>query len=181
MGALMVRSHGDMNLYVLIGYLVVLVAATQLLSGRVRSPVVQALRAFFPSWKFFDEPGEVPCLLVRTGADAETLSSFEPLLPPLKRPITAALFNPRGNLWLAYGSLLQQLMSELEELPEGSDADTQIRSCTSYQLTQALVLERLRERGQALPRYYQFKVVTFDAEKPQLAPTDVLISAVCSS
>ena len=35
----------------------------------IRSRVVQRLRALFPSWRFFEELGEVPVLQVRHGAE----------------------------------------------------------------------------------------------------------------
>ncbi len=151
-----------MNLYVAIGYLVVLIVVSRLRTRPIKSPTMQALRAFFPSWKFFDELGDVPVLLHRVGQDPSAMGPWQPSLPKLRRRAGSLLVNAEGNLWLAYGSVVQQLVIELDELPEAdaSGSDAAITERTTYQITRELVAFRIRELEAELPPYYQFKVVT---------------------
>jgi len=111
---------------VLVGYFVVLVALSALRAVEVKSRLVQQLRVFFPSWRFFEDLGEVPVLWARIGGDGSGTNDGEDLGPwqrslPTAAPRWWTLFvNPEANLILAYGSLLEQLVSDLAAGPEGS-------------------------------------------------------------
>jgi hypothetical protein len=128
----------------------------------VKSPAIQRLRAFFPSWKFFDDVGHVPVLLARVGARADALGPWQPCLAPAPRPWHAPLIDAEATLLLAYGSLLQQLVADVEELPDDADHEDTV----SYQLTHHLVQARL---ALAPGAHYQFRLCLVE---PGATPTD---------
>ena len=158
-------------LYVLAGYLVVLVGLSLLKVVPVKSAAVQRLRAFFPSWKFFDDVGVVPVLLVRVGPDENDLGEWVPCLHQVRRRWYAPLVNPEATLQLAYGSLLSQLVAEVEDMPAPYD----VESAVSYQLTHHLVRANLATRPGLR---YQFKVCVVEPGRDVGLDDDMIISPV---
>src|SRR5688572_1243119 len=120
--------------YALVGYFALLALVALMKAVPVKSRAVQRLRAFFPSWKFFDHAGHVPVLLARVGASAGALGPWQACLAPAPRPWHAPLIDAEASLLLAYGSLLQQLIGDLEELPEDDDG----HGTVSYELVHHL-------------------------------------------
>ena len=96
------------------------------------------LRAFYPSWRFFEKPAAAQALSYR----AERDSGWTPCPPESpRRGFFVLFFNPRGNLALACHGLVDQLLSELDTA-EGLDRSV------SYELVRNLVASRVRvERG----------------------------------
>jgi hypothetical protein len=90
------------------------------------------LRCFFPSWRFFEQIEPGPSLEVCTAATNEPFGPWRDAWTPGPRTTAALIVNPRGNLELAYQSLVDQLWSELEETPDPSSSIT-------YALVQRLV------------------------------------------
>jgi hypothetical protein len=159
--------------YVLAGYFVVLVGLSLARAVPVRFAAIQRLRAFFPSWKFFDEVGVVPLLLARVAADEDALAAgaWRPCLGPLPRRAGAILVNPAATLQLAYGSLLAQLVAEVEDLPAPAD----VEALPAYQMTLALVRTRLAApAGQCL----QFKICLCAPGASPRGDDDMIISPV---
>jgi hypothetical protein len=159
--------------YVLAGYFVVLVGLSLARVMPVRVAAIQRLRAFFPSWKFFDEVGVVPVLLARVARDDDALADgdWQPCLRPLPRRAGALFVNAAATLQLAYGSLLAQLVAEVEELPIPAD----VEALASYQMTLALVRTRL---GAAAGQRFQFKVCLCEPGAPPGLDDDMIISPV---
>jgi hypothetical protein len=157
--------------YALVGYFALLVVLALVKAVPVKSRAVQRLRAFFPSWKFFDEVGAVPVLLARVGTSEDALGPWRPCLAPAPRPWHAALIDTEATLLLAYGSLLQQLIADLEELPDDDDGNTTV----SYQLTHHLVRARV-----AVPpgASYQFRVCVVEPGAAATDDDDVMVSPV---
>ena len=154
------RGSGPIVLAV---YLLVLVALVTVRAVPIRSRVVQRLRALFPSWRFFEELGEVPVLQVRHGAGTDALGPWTVAVPPVPRRPWALLANAEANLALAAGSLLQHLAADLSELP---DDGAGIAELVSYQLTDHLAAYQLARLAPAARRY-QFRVI---ALTPGAAP-----------
>lgn len=138
----------------LLAYFALLVVVSRWKSAAVPSRAVQLLRAFFPSWKFFDDIGDEPRLYLRAGVGA-TLGQWEPALPRPPRRWRALVYNADGNLLLACGSLVQQLCDELEATDPAHPE--RLTATVAYELTRNLVQFRLRERAPAATRY-QFKL-----------------------
>jgi hypothetical protein len=155
----------------LIGYLAVLVAVALMRAVPVRSRAVQRLRAFFPSWRFFDDVGHVPLLLVRTGPSEDALGRWQRGLGTAPRRWNAIVLNPEANLQLAYGSLLSQLVADIEEMPESDD----VEELVSYQLTHRLVRARHPMPGGI---YYQFRVALVTPAAEPTDDDDILVSQV---
>ncbi|HEX4457220.1 MAG TPA: hypothetical protein VIA18_04580 [Polyangia bacterium] len=140
----------------LVGYFALLVVVSRWKSAAVPSRAVQLMRAFFPSWKFFDDIGDEPQLYMRAGVSA-ALGEWEPALPRPRRRWRALVLNADGNLLLACGSLVQQLCDELEAADPAHPE--RVAQSVAYELTRNLVQFRLRERA-VLPAAtrYQFKL-----------------------
>ena len=85
-----------------------------------------------------------------SGVSEAALGPWEPLLPPVRRRPTQLLYNPEGNLALAFASLLQQLVSDASDHESGDFADS-----VSYRLVHELAHRQLGPRASAC---YQWKV-----------------------
>lgn len=107
------------------------------------------LRALFPSWRFFEEIEPGPVLQVCV-ADA-----WRDAWAASPRTAAALIVNARGNLELAYQSLVDQLWSELEDAPE------QPETSITYQLVLHLIeVECLSAAERKAERNYRFRLVT---------------------
>lgn len=120
-----------------------------------RAPANRALlflRVFFPSWRFFEKVESTLFLEYRFTSE----STWQPLFRPLHRGPFNWFFNPTGNLRLAFGSLLEQCASDMEEY-EG-EPERYFQS-VSYSLLKALVEFHLRKEHSDPQRSYQFRLL----------------------
>jgi hypothetical protein len=157
--------------YVLAGYFVVLVGLSLARTMPVRFPAIQRLRAFFPSWKFFDDVGVAPRLYVRTGPGEDDLGDWQPCLPPVPRRAAALLVDAETTLWLAYGSLLAQLVDDVESMAPSGD----VEALATYQMTLALV----RRCAQAAPgQHLQWKLCLCEPGAAPGPDDDMIVSPV---
>ena len=114
------------------------------------------LRCFFPSWRFFEDIDPGPTLSFCFAAPG---AGFGPWHDVVRVPATGVVLNARGNLWLAYQSLIEQLWSEIEE---GASADPS--RLVSYRLVQRLVVVELLGPGERAPgSRYRFRLTSGDA------------------
>ncbi len=145
---------------------------------------VYLFRAFFPSWKFFEDYGDVPSLFYRLSSNGDKFGDWVPCLTQPKRRLSSLLVNPEGNFYLACSSLLQQVMSELDDATTEKDEARaeKIESFDKtvvYQLTHDLVRYQIAQRHAIESEfYYQFKVCSCLDALPKPRMEDVLISSV---
>ena len=78
----------------------------------INSPLLNFFKMIFPSWKFFDESADTPVLLYRDLRSETWIILF----PPPKTSWKQILFNPKGNLYLAMHSHIQQVLDDLNHL-----------------------------------------------------------------
>ena len=150
----------------LVAYFALLVALSRWKSATVASPALQLVRAFFPSWKFFDDIGDVPTLLVRwDGGD------WQPALPRPARKLRQLILNAEGNYLLAAQSLLQQLVAELEDADPAHPE--RVADSVAYELTRNLAQFELRRRAPHARGPWQFML---RLTSPDGASEDVLVS-----
>lgn len=140
-------------------YFLVILAFTRMKSMPIGGKVIFLFRAFFPSWKFFEDNGEVPHLFYRMKSKTEEWGPWKLYPEPLRLKFQNFFLNPEGNFALACGSLLQHLVDDIEN--EANSADTQIESTVPYRLTKNLVIDQVKKtkRIEAI-FYYQFKIST---------------------
>jgi hypothetical protein len=166
----------------LLAYFALLVLVSRWKTATVPSRAVQLLRAFFPSWKFFDDIGDEVLLYLRAGPGSgdhdgdgdDALGPWEPGLPRPARRWTALVLNAEGNFLLACGSLVQQLLDELH----GADPahPERVAESVAYELTRNLVRFMLTRRAPLPPgTRYQFKLRLRGVDG---AAEDVLVSPV---
>jgi hypothetical protein len=120
----------------------------------------QLLRALAPSWRFFDRPGAPYVLEVRWLGGPEANIWHRPY-PGVRGGLASLLFNGKANLALAWQSLVEQLVQEINDY-EGEPqcfADQSV----GYALVRA-GLERLAPGGS-----FQFRI-TCDGELLLLSP-----------
>jgi hypothetical protein len=71
--------------------------------------MLQLFRVLVPSWRFFDELGDINRLYYRYGADRDRLGKWMGYSEEPKRNPGTLFLNPRGNLHLANIALLSDL------------------------------------------------------------------------
>jgi hypothetical protein len=139
--------------------------------------MIYLFRAFFPSWKFFEDIGEIPVLYYRVSDKEENDLDWQPCLLKSKRRISSLILNPSGNYLLACESLLQQFVNDVQDLEE--EALTKIEDSISYKLIQNLVCFQVREHSKNHSHlFYQFKVSIISQELHRQSDEDLLISPI---
>lgn len=128
--------------------------------GEVRGRGLALLRCFFPSWRFFEEIAPGPALEISTAPDAAAeFGPWRDAWTPAPRTLASLIVNARGNLELAYQSLVDQLWSEIEEAAEDPAASI------TYRLVQNLIeLECLSADERSAGLRYRFRLTS--AENP---------------
>ncbi len=142
---------------------IAVVLLATVLMERVPLPVrsLGLFKALFPSWRFFEDVGPSPRLFHRTiGRDVLDVDTCEvpwtDTLPPQPRGPGALFLNARGNLRFTGGSVLDQLVAEIGDLPDAALGTFEaVEGLVAYRLVQRMVVERLGPDVGA----YQIRVV----------------------
>ena len=108
------------------------------------------LRLLIPSWRFFEEVGEVPELLHREGSGVNNMGPWK---RTLKRPTRGLLLNAYENLYLAQKGLLGHLLADIADIKELKPQ--KVLTLQSYQLVANMVGEELVHPD----HYFQFKLI----------------------
>lgn len=140
-------------------------------TGTPSSRWVFLFRAFFPSWKFFDEVGDYPTLWYRTTLDETVDSEWQAAFPSKNISLSSFLFHPEGNLLWALRSLTHHLTHDLEKTSE---------DLTSYQLVRRAVENQIRRsdsKNFGSPEVrFQFKITTSSSPKNLASDEELLRS-----
>lgn len=157
------RYHRAMSIVtlILILYFVALAVLSSLKTTEINWRLAVMLRVFFPSWKFFEDYAEIPKLFFR----ASETDQWRIIEEPADRTALQLIFNPKGNQSLALGSLVQQLLFDLEKTKKVPDFEKTV----SFELVRELVRRRLGPGA----RSYQFKLATVVNGQQD----DILVSA----
>lgn len=166
------QGHG----YFLVGiYLLVLAIVAVSRVRPVKSRVFFLLRAFFPSWKFFEDCGYMPILQARTKN-----TEWQTMIEQPKKKVWFLFFFPRGNFCLAAQSLVQQFVSDLDELVESHLSDSQIEKeltvLVSYRLVSNLAETLLAERSLLSGDSFQFRILISFPGEPDRPPEELIRS-----
>lgn len=173
-------------------YLLALATLTRLRAVVVPSRTVQLLKALWPSWRFFEDVGEVAVLRLRfgDGEDEAALGPWREGLPRIGRRWSALVHNAEGNHLHACESLLQLLLAEVGDAAESPGAgagdedageDAWVECSVNYRLVDEVVRAALRKgpyaeaASRCVALHYQFKLCTRD---PRGVEEDVLLSPV---
>ncbi len=131
---------------------------------------VDLFRAFFPSWRFFDDFGEVPELVYRLISSDLTDDVWRPCFQRPSRNWHSLLVNPAGNAYLAQASVVQQLVNELPLINDTNPIEETVPYC----LIKHWVATVVRAHSNAPHTAYQFKIIARSFEHPE--GEDVLLS-----
>lgn len=133
-------------------------------------------RAFFPSWKLFEDASEVPVLFCRYRQNSSNeWSDWLMVIEPLSRKWWHLFLNPQVNLHHAFRSALGHLMVDLSE---NIQFDSQkVEQLTSYHVIKQIVFWKLKNKKWDS---FQFKIVArnYLLEKEI---DDILISIIYNS
>lgn len=160
----------------LAGALLLLGLVATIFLPRVDVPgrAVHLFRAFFPSWRFFEDVGGTPRLDYRVHLSSGDLGPWTDALPPVPRGPAAVLVNPAGNLRFACGSLVDQLVADFEMLTDAEVADASeqglpaLERMVSFRLVQNLLATRLRARPDAAEiAAYELRLVLDAPDVPE--------------
>ena len=128
--------------------------------------ILSLFRVFFPSWRFFEDTCDRPVLYARVNG-----GEWQRVLNNPKRGLLSLFYNPEGNLFLAYGSLLDRLLKDASELASGQER--LLVDSVSYRLVRNLI-ERTFKLSKGVS--YQFKVSVAGESASCESEQDVLIS-----
>jgi hypothetical protein len=123
--------------------------------------VVQArgsalFRCLLPAWRFFEPIERVPALQYRVAPHGDDWSAWRDALAAPARTPWSLLLNADGNLHLARQSLVEHLLSELDDAAEAGRCRDEL---VSYHLVCALIEQCVRAALPASPLLvYQFRV-----------------------
>ncbi len=128
-------------------------------------------RCLFPSWKFYEDICYQPLLYYRLADDGKNFQQWQLCIEKLDRSWNKLFLNSNANLVHAYGSLVQQLENDKEEIEEGREKD--LVSSVSYKLVKNLVEDRIKDQA----KFFQFKLTLTMQGLPQ-DNADILVSIV---
>lgn len=143
------------------------------------------LRAFFPSWKFFDDVGAELRLEVRVGpANGSSIESPEKLsgnwincLPEIPRSFQNLFFNPEGNHLHACHNLLSHLKLDILE-SDAAHPETVLQKAT-YMMTHRLAEHQIHSLNLVDPPFwFQFRVLAHFPANPTRNVENLLISPI---
>ena len=83
------------------------------------------LQAMTPSWKFFEEVGQIPRLSVRP-SDSEGALVWTVWQPKFHRGISQLFMNPEGNFELAKVTLVERFVDEISEAAAAAGTDAAV-------------------------------------------------------
>lgn len=134
-------------------------------------------RTLLPTWRFFEDFGEVPLLFCRFRYLNENFQEWHLCLSKPQTKWHHIFLNPQGNHYLACHSLLAQLLEELNDFDEKTLSEFNLT--TSFLLTRNLVHHQIKNLHRDKDIFeFQFKICTVHPNTPQLKTEDVLISPV---
>ena len=147
-------------------WLLFLVASLAILyfSSSLPAGGVPLVRLLIPSWRFYEEVGELCTLTYRSSMDGQ---EFGPWLTALPLPDSKSLLlNTEWNHYLACQGLVGQLIYELSEvspIPSG-----EAKKLAPYQMVCHLLEEEILSTKNLtlVPKYYQFRVCGGEIDAP---------------
>lgn len=138
-------------------------------------------RALFPSWRFFEQLGHVPKLSLRM-IGAAGPGPWTECLPPEPRGAATLFLNPRGNLRMACNSLVEQLVTDLGDIPDEADpsgGSHDLERLVSYELVERLV--RFQIQRSTVPysgEQFQFRILAAVPGAGESLGEEILVSSV---
>ncbi len=116
---------------------------------------MQLFRVLIPSWRFFDKIEYLPALVYRVKPMGETsFGPWSPLVFREGRGLANLLLDSQGNLRMACNSLVERLMSDLEDWDETRSEG--FSQTVTYRLVARLVRSQIQK--EPIGTAYQFKV-----------------------
>ena len=120
--------------------------------------LIELLRFFIPSWRFFDRLGAVPILYYRTDKMHAESEQWSHALAKPERSLSQLFFNPKGTEYLMHLSLVDRLVHE-------ANADS-VEGLISFDLVKNLVAYRIAQL-QEPAKQFQFKVAILNEKNAE--------------
>lgn len=137
--------------------------------------VLQLLKLFLPTWKFFDHVGLVPVVYFRMGDQEGHLSQWRKVIEVPERQWMNFILNPKGN-WISHQhTALHQLLNDNLKF-EVDD----LEKSNSFQFIKSLVEQKLIS-SEDKKNFYQFKVAGVSTQNFELQEEDLILSPIYSA
>ena len=133
--------------------------------------MLQLLKLFLPTWKFFDHVGLVPVLYFRFGENENQLGEWQRVIDVPERKWTNLFLNPKGN-WVSHQqTALHQLLNDNLKLDVN-----ELEKSKSFQFIKSLVEQKLKSdaKKQIL---FQFKVTGVSIHNFEFEEEDLILSS----
>jgi len=154
-------------------YFLSLVAALLLGRRGVSATWLFLLRSFIPNWRFFHALGYTPRLFVRIRNEQADWSDWQMMMPRGRRHWSHLFFNADLNLAMSEQTLVEQLSTDITDLPDGPS----IEQTTTYPMVERLVRTKLLPPDRSwsqfqfcLCLYLTGKTVDFNEDMILLSP-----------
>ena len=142
--------------FMIAGFFITVVVFTLRKNLILSTRFLPILKIFFPSWRFFDDPGSTASLAYRLSA-GQNFGPWQSCPTPVDRKWMNLFLNAQGNLHLALQTIIERLMRDVEDVDPTLTSD--VSQLISYQMILKLV--RLQAR-QSFPetseKRVQFKI-----------------------
>lgn len=164
---------------VLIIYFLFIIIFSRIKFREIQNPYFNLFKSMFPSWKLYDESSDTPILLYKIidkKVESENNDQWKICFPPPKVRWFHLLLNPKGNLYLAYHSNIQQLLGDLENCLESKLGD--FHQNPSYQIAENFVRHEIRK--EKILDDFQFKIsnIKMHDTRDFMIEEDILISPI---
>lgn len=136
-------------------YFLILLAGLGIKIKNPQSKLLMFFRAFFPSWKFFENTGDHLNLYVMS----DRKQDWKPVSFQMEKPFYGQVLNPQANDLLARRSLLEHLIQDLQ-----NSSLVEVENLTSFRLVQRLAQSELR-KVEPIFENFKFKILVNDSEE----------------
>ncbi len=110
-------------------------------------------RILIPSWRFFEDAGDVPSISYQLIQQSQT-ESWLPALQPPRTGFLNLFFNQEVNIYLAVCGTVDKLIEEINQSPNDFDAS----ASTSYQILLLFLQNELRAQPEMKASSFRFKI-----------------------
>ena len=163
------------SVFVILVYLAVLVFVLIRRGNEISSPWLFLLRAFFPSWRFFDAPGYQPRLFVRAQLASDRWTEWVMFIPRATFKFADLFHNPENNLRMTEQTLIDHLSLDIQVLANPED----VKGLVSYLLVEKLACQFiLRQIKGDQIKAYQFELRMLPGLQTDQADSTILVSPI---
>ena len=179
------RQPGDLmttanaSLLLIAAYFLFLLISLKRRGQVISGPWLFLLRSFFPNWRFYHGPGNLPRLFWRIQDENQQWTDWNMFMPRATFHVSDWFHNPRNNLTLANQNLVDHLSADIIAMPDDGD----VRDLVTYHMVMQLTRHLINGESlstQLTPTHYQFQLRLIPAYEQSDEDMAVLTSPMLS-